>query len=87
LSLGPTITRWRRLGELPSCYRLDSTVLTQDSPITYSHMVSGTWSIVIQSPDYSFTVQREFKLTVSSVNTVVVTVRFTLPAPLFPCSS
>ncbi|KAK3693253.1 hypothetical protein B0T22DRAFT_532556 [Podospora appendiculata] len=41
--------------------------------IAYSQMKSGTWIIIFQAPDFDFTVQRQFNLTVGAANTVVVT--------------
>ncbi|KAK3381116.1 hypothetical protein B0H63DRAFT_545490 [Podospora didyma] len=42
--------------------------------VTYSQMKGGEWTIVVQAPDYDFTVQRQFNLTIGgAANTVVVT--------------
>ena len=45
-------------------------------------MRSGTWTILIEAPDYDFIVQRQFNLTIGGgdVNTVIVTV-----SPCFSC--
>ncbi|KAK3361620.1 hypothetical protein B0T24DRAFT_496519, partial [Lasiosphaeria ovina] len=49
--------------------------------VAYYQMRTGTWSIIIQAPDFDFTVQRQFNLTVGgAVNTVVdVTTEYAEP--------
>lgn len=45
------------------------------SAAVYSNMTSGDWSIIIQSPDSDFAVERVFSLTVGVAEVVIVTVR------------
>ncbi|KAM7200016.1 hypothetical protein V8F33_004190 [Rhypophila sp. PSN 637] len=51
----------------------DNTDQASQCAITYAEMRSGTWTIIIQSQDFDFTVQRQFSLTVGASNTVTVT--------------
>ncbi len=65
----------------PSHYKIEAD--TQLSNIMYSQMASGTWNVVIQATDFDS--HRSTNLPPDlrgSANTVVVTVRPTLP-PLF----
>ncbi|KAM7220448.1 hypothetical protein V8F06_004227 [Rhypophila decipiens] len=51
----------------------DNTDQASQCAITYAEMRSGAWTIIIQSQDFDFTVQRQFSLTVGASNTVTVT--------------
>ena len=56
------------------------------SAITYSELSSGSWTIIIEAPDYGFLVQRQFNLTIGARNdrTVIVTVS---PPPVYDLNS
>jgi hypothetical protein len=74
-SLSPTTLSSLRNGQYCLMTRMtDITDLTKTSSISYSQMTTGQWTIIIQAPDFDFTVQRQFNLTVGAANTVVVTV-------------
>ncbi|KAK3940466.1 hypothetical protein QBC46DRAFT_260976 [Diplogelasinospora grovesii] len=65
-------------GDSYPCSTIESQPDDSEQPsqcsISYSQMTTGQWTIIIQAPDFDFTVQRQFNLTVGAANTVVVTV-------------
>jgi hypothetical protein len=60
-----------------ACKPALSCKVTVYSGISYSGMSSGTWTIILEAPEYDFTAQRQFNLTMGARNnnTVIVTVR------------
>ncbi|KAK4214139.1 hypothetical protein QBC37DRAFT_284496, partial [Rhypophila decipiens] len=57
----------------------DNTDQASQCAITYAEMRSGAWTIIIQSQDFDFTVQRQFSLTVGASNTLTTETQYEEP--------